>query len=126
MSTYIQLLTLTPMGRERAIDNPAEILLAQDEIRIPGVRVLGLYAVLGGYDFVSMVEAPDNDSIAQYSLQLGVRAGVTVITLPAIPVARLGRSGAAARKGTGDGGKRGPRLMFVPAGRFNAGRKVTL
>ncbi len=89
MSTYIQLLTLTHHGREEAIDNPTGVLMAQDQIHVPGVRVLGLYAVLGGYDFVSMVEAPDNDSIAQYSLQLGVRAGVTVVTLPAIPVARL-------------------------------------
>lgn len=89
MSTYIQLLTLTHFGRERAIDNPTEVLLAQDQISVPGVRVLGLYAVLGGYDFVSMVEAPDNESIAQYSLQLGVKAGVTVVTLPAIPVSRL-------------------------------------
>ena len=89
MSTYIQLLTLTHHGREVAIENPTGVLLAQDQINVPGVRVLGLYAVLGGYDFVSMVEAPDNDSIAQYSLQLGVKAGVTVISLPAIPVARL-------------------------------------
>ena len=89
MSTYIQLLTLTPYGRERAIDDPTEVLQAQQQIHIPGVQVLGLYAVLGGYDFVSMVEAPDNDSIAQYSLQLGVKAGVSVVTLPAIPVARL-------------------------------------
>jgi uncharacterized protein with GYD domain len=89
MSTYIQLLTLTHYGRERAIDNPTEVLLAQEQVNVPGVRVLGLYAVLGGYDFVSMVEAPDNDSIARYSLKLGVKAGVTVVTLPAIPVARL-------------------------------------
>ncbi len=93
MGTYIQLLTLTHHGREVAIDNPTGVLLAQDQINVPGVRVLGLYAVLGGYDFVSMVEAPDNDSIAQYSLQLGVKAGVTVISLPAIPVARLEGAG---------------------------------
>ena len=89
MSTYIQLLTLTHYGRERAIENPTEVLLAQEQVQIPGVRVLGLYAVLGGYDFVSMIEAPDNDSVARFSLQLGVKAGVTVVTLPAIPVARL-------------------------------------
>ena len=50
---------------------------------------MGLYGVLGNYDFVSMVEAPDNASIARFSLNLGVRAGVHVTTLPAIPVTRL-------------------------------------
>ncbi len=48
-----------------------------------------MYAVLGAYDFVGLVEAPDNDSVARYSLELGVLAGVTIMTLPAIPIARM-------------------------------------
>ena len=56
---------------------------------MPAFRVLGLYAVLGAYDFVGMVEAPDNESVARYSLELGVLAGVTIMTLPAIPIARM-------------------------------------
>ena len=51
--------------------------------------MLGLYAVLGDYDFVNIVEAPDNDSVGRFSLDLGVRAGVHIITLLTIPISRL-------------------------------------
>ena len=89
MSMYILLLTLTPEGREQMLYDAENLLSAGESINAPGVRVMGLYGVLGNYDFVSMVEAPDNASIARFSLNLGVRAGVHVTTLPAIPVTRL-------------------------------------
>ncbi len=54
------------------------------------VRVLGLYAVLGEYGFVSIVDAPGNDAMARFSIELGVRAGVHITILPAVPVALLG------------------------------------
>ena len=89
MAIYIQLLTLTPEGRERALRDPESVLRAQDAMIVPGIQVLGQYGVLGEYDFVNIVEAPDNEAIARFSLELGVRAGVHVTTLPAIPIGRL-------------------------------------
>lgn len=89
MATYIQLLILTPDGREKALQDAESLLRAQDDILISGVQVLGVYGVLGEYDFVNIVEAPDNEAIARFSLELGVRAGVSITTLPAIPVGRL-------------------------------------
>ena len=89
MGNYIQLLTLTPEGRTMALRNSLSLLEAQDRISVEGVRVLGQYAVLGDYDFVCIVEAPDNESVARFSIELGVRAGVHITTLPAIPVALL-------------------------------------
>lgn len=89
MPTYIQLLTLTPDGREKVLYDSESVLQAQDEVRINGVQVLGLYGVLGEFDFVSIVEAPDNESIARYSLELGVKGGVSIVTLPSIPISRL-------------------------------------
>ena len=89
MSMYILLLTMTPEGQRRMLDDPESLLAAGESVDVPGVRVMGLYGVLGNYDFVSMVEAPDNDSIARFSLDLGVRGGVHVTTLPAIPITRL-------------------------------------
>ncbi len=89
MAHYILLLTLTTEGREQLLADPHSVIIAEEEIREPGVMGLGLYAVLGSYDFVNIVEAPDNDAIARYSIQLGVRAGAHVTTLPAVPVAQL-------------------------------------
>ena len=55
MITYIQLLTLTPEGREKVLRIPESVLRARDGVKISGIQVLGLYGVLGEYDFISMV-----------------------------------------------------------------------
>ena len=89
MPSYILLLTLTPDGRERMLEDPESLMRNATAIETHDTQVLGMYGVLGDYDFVGIVEAPDNDEIARYSLELGVSAGVHVATLPAIPVARL-------------------------------------
>ena len=89
MPIYIQLLTLTTEGRAKMLEDPEMVLHAEAGIRVPGVQVLGQYGVLGDYDFVNIVEAPDNDAVARFSIELGVRAGAHIMTLPAIPVARL-------------------------------------
>ena len=90
MPNYIQLLTLTPEGRARVLKDPTVVLHEQNDIKVSGVQVLGQYAVLGEFDFVNIVEAPDNDAVARFSIELGVRAGVHIVTLPAIPVGLLG------------------------------------
>ena len=89
MATYILLMTLTPDGQIKALADPDYLLKQDDEIDVPGVATLGCYAVLGAYDFVMMAEADDNEQVAKFSLELGVRAGVHVTTLPAVPVGRL-------------------------------------
>ena len=76
-----------------ALEDPDHLLQIQDDIAVGDTQVLGCYAVLGDYDFVSIVRSPDNDSIARFSLELGVRAGVGVVTMPAIPVGRLEEGG---------------------------------
>ena len=89
MPIYIQLLTLTPEGRSRMLDDPEMLLHVEAAIDIPGVQVLGKYGVLGNYDFVNIVEATDNETVARFSLELGVRTGVHIATLPAIPIGRF-------------------------------------
>ncbi len=89
MGTYILLLTLTPEGQARALANADYMLDVEAEIAVPGIQTLGLYAVLGQYDYVTLVEAPDNESIARFSIELGVRASVHVATMPVIPASRL-------------------------------------
>ena len=95
MATYILLLTLTPEGRQMMLDDPESLMRAEEAIVAPGLEVLGLYGVLGEYDFVSVVEASDNESAAAFSLELGVRAGAHIATLPAIPIARFDSGGGA-------------------------------
>jgi len=87
MPTYIMLSTLTPEGRQTMHKNPDRLEAVNREIADFGCKVLSQYAVLGGYDFVSIIEAPDNETVAHLSVDLGSRGTVNIVTLPAMPMA---------------------------------------
>ncbi|MDQ3960120.1 MAG: GYD domain-containing protein [Pseudomonadota bacterium] len=86
MAIYILLSTLTPEGRRTMHKNPDRLIEVNKEVEQFGCKVLAQYAVLGPYDFVSIVEAPDNETAAHLSVDLGSRGTVSLITLPAMKV----------------------------------------
>jgi len=86
MATYIMLSTLTDEGAKTIKENPGRIKEVNREIEAMGVKVLSQYAVLGAYDFVNIVEAPDNITVAKVSAELGSRGSVKIQTLAAIPI----------------------------------------
>ena len=83
MATYVLLSTLTAEGRKTIKNKPERILEVNKEIETFGAKVLHQYAVLGPYDFVNIVEAPDNETILRISLELGSRGTVNIISMPA-------------------------------------------
>jgi uncharacterized protein with GYD domain len=83
------LTTLTSEGAHTVHANPDRLGAVNDEVAKFGCRVVSQYAVLGDYDFVSIVEAPDNETIAHLSVDLGSRGTAKIKTLPAIPVESL-------------------------------------
>lgn len=86
MPTYVLLSTLTDEGARTVKKEPERILEVNQELQALGVRVMSQYAVLGPYDFVNIVEAPDNNTIARMSAELASRGSVKILTLPAIPI----------------------------------------
>ena len=54
-----------------------------------GARVIEQYAVLGEYDFINILDAPDNETISRISIELGSRGTIQLITLAAIPIDEL-------------------------------------
>jgi uncharacterized protein with GYD domain len=84
--TYILLSTLTPEGRKTIKERPERILQVNKEIEAFGAKVVAQYSVLGLYDFVNVVEAPDNEAIARVSLELGSRGTIKIMTLPAVSI----------------------------------------
>ena len=91
MPTYVLLSTLTTEGRQTMHAHPERLEAVNKEIEELGCRVLSQYAVLGCYDFVTIVEAPDNEVAAHLSVDLGSRGTVNITTLPAIEIADLMR-----------------------------------
>jgi uncharacterized protein with GYD domain len=91
MPTFVLLSTLTPEGRQTLHKNPDRLEQVNKEIVDFGCKILVQYAVLGNYDFVSILEAPDNETAAHLSVDLGSRGGVKIMTLPAISTSELRR-----------------------------------
>jgi uncharacterized protein with GYD domain len=86
MATYIMLSTLTDNGRKTLKSKPSRIKEVNKEIEGMGAKVVAQYAVLGPYDFINVVEAPDNSTIAKISVELGSRGTVQFLTMPALPI----------------------------------------
>ena len=86
MAVYVMLSTLTDEGRKTVRHRPERIQEVNREIESWGAKVLAQYAIMGPYDFVNIIEAPDNESAARISLELGSRGTVQIMTLPAIPI----------------------------------------
>jgi uncharacterized protein with GYD domain len=86
MAYYVILSTLTDEGRKTIKENPKRILEVNKEVEKMGVKVKEQFAVLGPYDFVNIVESPDNATIMKMSVELGARGSVQLLTLAAIPV----------------------------------------
>ena len=105
---YIMLSTLSESGRKVLRRRPGWIRKVNLDVRRMGARVVSQYALLGPYDFLTIVEAPDNAAISRVSVELGARGGAAGMTMAAIPLdefigrleGRLERGGSSRRKKT--------------------------
>jgi uncharacterized protein with GYD domain len=86
MSTYIMLSTLTPEGVQTVKNNPQRIKEVNKEIEQIGAKVVAQWATLGQFDFVNVVEAPDEKTMSKVSLELGSRGTARYQSLAAIPI----------------------------------------
>jgi uncharacterized protein with GYD domain len=86
MPTYIMLSTLTPEGVQTVKNNPTRIKEVNREVEQIGAKVVAQWATLGQFDFVNVVEAPDEKTMAKVSLELGSRGTARYQSLVAIPI----------------------------------------
>ena len=84
MPTYIMLTRLTSDGVKTIKDNPARVQEVNKEVEQLGVKVVSQWATLGEYDFVTVVDAPDEKTMAKLSIEMGSRGSVMNETLTAI------------------------------------------
>ena len=86
MPTYILLSKLTDEGWKTVREKPERIKEVNRELETMGVKVVHQYATLGSYDFVNIVEASDNKTIARISIEMGSRGTIQIMSMPAIPI----------------------------------------
>jgi uncharacterized protein with GYD domain len=86
MPVYLLLSTLTTHGVECVVEDPSCLRQIAMDIEELGVKVLEQYATLGQYDFVHVIEAPDNETVARVSMELIARGHIKPLSLPAISI----------------------------------------
>ena len=89
MRTFLLLSSLSPQGLQTLATTPERLLEVNREIERLGGRVVKQWALLGAYDFLSVVEAPDATVISRITVELASRGSASFETLPAITVEEL-------------------------------------
>jgi uncharacterized protein with GYD domain len=86
MPLYVMLTNLTDEGRKTLKAKPERLKAVNQEVEKMGVRILAQYALLGAYDFINVLEAPDNKTIAKVAIELGARGTLSTTTFAALTV----------------------------------------
>ena len=86
MPTFVMLTNLTSEGVQTLKNNPTRVQEVNKEVEQLGVKVKEQWATLGQFDFITVVEAPDEKTMAKVSVELGSRGTMSSQTLAAIPV----------------------------------------
>jgi len=84
MGIYVMLTNLTDEGRKTIRENPERIREVNKEVETMGVKVLAQYVLMGPYDFLNILEAPNNETVAKMTVELGARGTLEILTVPAI------------------------------------------
>lgn len=84
-NTYIMLSRLTERGRDRVRSHPERILEVNHEVETRGCHVVAQYALIGDFDFATVIEAPDNGAMMRIGIELGARGTIETTTYAAIP-----------------------------------------
>ena len=86
MPRYIMLSTIGPDGAATLRENPERLKAVNAEVEAMGVKVIDQYALLGDYDFLNIVEAPDHDTMARMAISLAARGTLKTRTMPALSI----------------------------------------
>ena len=86
MATFAMLTTLGPDGWETLRQHPERIHQVRVEVEALGLKVVAQYALMGQYDFLNIIEAPDEHTMAKAAIMLASRGTMRTTTMAAIPV----------------------------------------
>jgi uncharacterized protein with GYD domain len=86
MPKYVMLSTLGPDGAARLRENPERLREVSAEVEAMGVTVLEQFATLGQWDFINILEAPDELTMAKVATTLASRGTLKTMTLPIMEI----------------------------------------
>lgn len=83
MATYVLLIDWTQHGVENFKDSLDRYEAARSQFEGMGVRFRDIYWTLGSHDIVSIVDAPDDETLAATLMRLASQGSVRTTTLRA-------------------------------------------
>ena len=86
MGVYVILSNLTDEGRKTIMKKPERIQEVNEEMEERGAKILNQYVLMGQYDFLTIVEAPDEKAMTKIAMEMGSRGTVDTLTLPTMEV----------------------------------------
>ena len=89
MAIFVMLTTLTAEGRKTLKTQPQRLKEVNKEVEAAGVKILAQYSLMGPYDFIKILEAPDNKTIAKVATELGSRGTLQTMTMAAMSIDEL-------------------------------------
>jgi uncharacterized protein with GYD domain len=86
MAIFVMLSNLTDDGRKTIKKNPDRIKEVNKEVEAMGAKVVAQYALLGPYDFVNILDAPNSEVVSRVAIELGSRGTVQTMTMAALTI----------------------------------------
>ena len=83
MPTYVSLLRFTQQGIQNIKESPDRVQASRQAFEAAGARLKDIYVVTGQYDFVAVIEAPDDETAATVGLALSAQGNVRTETMRA-------------------------------------------
>ena len=84
MAIYVMLTSLTDEGMKTVRESPERIKEVNQEVEAMGAKIVAQYALLGPYDFINILEAPDNKVITKIAMELSSRGTLHTMTMAAM------------------------------------------
>ncbi|GCE47295.1 uncharacterized protein with GYD domain [Thermosporothrix hazakensis] len=85
MPTYVTLVNLTEQSVKDVRDAPERLRAFEEAAKEVGGRLVGFYLVMGQFDYVVIIEAPDDQTAARLLLETMTQGSMRTQTLRAFP-----------------------------------------
>ena len=89
MATYVVFTKLTLDGAKALVEEPERLLAVEQQVEQLGAKITQQFSVLGPYDLVTFIEAPDNATVMNAAYEIGSLGSVRLNVVPSIEIGRF-------------------------------------
>jgi len=91
VATYVVFTKLTLDGAKALVEEPERLLAIEEQVEQLGAKITQQFSVLGPYDFVTFIEAPDNATVMNAAYEIGSLGSVRLNVVPSIEIGRFSK-----------------------------------